>query len=160
MTHEDDAATEDGYDGPTVGGLPYPAGRLIEQPDPRPPLAAEHHDSRTFGDRPEVDAQAQALVWSLTASEHATEALTALAALEDIRAGQQADPDEVGSLIRKAEYHKQAHAIADKCAGTWALVASVQPVDEQADLDAAFQAGLTYTDETPQDGKSGHDAER
>src|ERR1700754_3505592 len=76
-----------------------------------------------------VDTHGQALVWAMTASGHAAEALSAMATLENMAAreatGQEAiRHDDKVEQRRLADYHSTAHAIADKAACMWALVAS------------------------------------
>jgi hypothetical protein len=100
------------------------------------PLAPEHDDNRTFGDRPEVDAGAQALVWALTASQHGADLLDLLAnreadaALSDRAPGYVQAAATVQTRERQIAYHREAHAVAEKLAGMWGIVASAQPYEE------------------------------
>jgi len=124
-------------DGTTAGACHLPGGhggRLPEQPDPTA-LADEHRANRTFGDRPEVDAGAQALVWALTASQHGAELLELLhARFEGNEDNGFRAPEVVRELRAGREleiaYHREAHSVAEKLAGMWGIVASAQPYEE------------------------------
>lgn len=121
------------------------AGPLLpEQPDPRP-AALPYVAPLPYAGQT-VDPGAQALVWALTASEHAAGALTALTELEDLREGQHADPDRMGLLIRKAEYHSKSRSIASETAGMWALVNSTTLPDEW-NADESGEDGKTHADD-------------
>lgn len=96
-----------------------------------------------------VDPGAQALVWALTASEHAAEALTAMAALEDMAAREATGReiirhDDKVRQRRLADYHSTAHAIASKTADTWALVNSATLTEWNAD--ESGEDGKTHAD--------------
>jgi hypothetical protein len=118
---------------PTLG-FPVTPGADDHQPGTN--LHTVMRATELMGITGQVDPGAQAIVWGVTASAHAAEALTALAEQQDMRASAKVlTGEETLRLVRLIDYHTKAHAIADKAAGMWALINSTMPTEyDEADL--------------------------
>jgi len=95
------------------------------QPYPGRPAATPPGTSATAlaGITGEVSPDSQALVWGLTASEHAAALLDLLTQNYEQAKGGTILPAEGSMNIGQAiTYHRESHAVADKVAGMWALI--------------------------------------
>lgn len=106
-----------------VGGLPYPAGKLIEKAEDTYAMLREAEKGLQAGEPipVEVDPAGQALVWGLTASQHATEYL------EMMHRRQELDNTLSREEGMRLIYLEKASKMTMDLATMWTMIATVQP---------------------------------